>query len=215
MRNFGWPCYEGGRQGGYDGANLNICESLYGEAGAVTSPYFTYNHSAKVVSTDTCPARSSSIAGLAFYEGGNYPAEYDDALFFTDYSRECIWVMFAGADGLPDPSTRVMFDQLDVGPVDLEIGPGGDLFYVDFDTHTIRRITFFTANHADGGRQATPTSGPRRSPSTSTGPGRATRTRATRSPMPGTSMATASSTTRPPLAPRSPTRPATTPCGSG
>ena len=89
---------------------------------------------------------SSSIAGLAFYEGGNYPAEYDDALFFTDYSRECIWVMFAGADGLPDPSTRVMFDQLDVGPVDLEIGPGGDLFYVDFDTHTIRRITFFTAN---------------------------------------------------------------------
>ena len=30
MENFGWPCYEGnGRQPGYDGANLNICESLY------------------------------------------------------------------------------------------------------------------------------------------------------------------------------------------
>ena len=28
--NFGWPCYEGtGRQGGYDGADLNSCESLY------------------------------------------------------------------------------------------------------------------------------------------------------------------------------------------
>ena len=29
--NMGWPCYEGvGRQSGYDGANLDICESLYG-----------------------------------------------------------------------------------------------------------------------------------------------------------------------------------------
>ena len=28
--NFGWPCYEGdGRQGGYDAANLNLCENLY------------------------------------------------------------------------------------------------------------------------------------------------------------------------------------------
>ncbi len=32
VENFGWPCYEGaGRQSGYDGANLNICENLYGQ----------------------------------------------------------------------------------------------------------------------------------------------------------------------------------------
>ena len=30
VENFGWPCYEGnGRQSGYDGANLSICENLY------------------------------------------------------------------------------------------------------------------------------------------------------------------------------------------
>src|SRR5262249_9267502 len=29
-RNFGWPCYEGtGPQGGYQGAGLNLCSSLY------------------------------------------------------------------------------------------------------------------------------------------------------------------------------------------
>ena len=29
--NFGWPCYEGNaRKGGYDGANIALCESLYG-----------------------------------------------------------------------------------------------------------------------------------------------------------------------------------------
>ena len=41
VENFGWPCYEGqGRQSGYDGANLNVCENLYGQAGAVTRPAF-------------------------------------------------------------------------------------------------------------------------------------------------------------------------------
>jgi glucose/arabinose dehydrogenase len=39
VRNFGWPCYEGpGRQQSFDQANLNICEGLYGESGAVTAP---------------------------------------------------------------------------------------------------------------------------------------------------------------------------------
>ena len=56
--NFGWPCYEGaGRQSGYDGANLNICESLYlkpaGPPSAVTAPYYTCNHSARIASNET------------------------------------------------------------------------------------------------------------------------------------------------------------------
>ena len=33
-----------------------------------------------------------------------FPAAYKDALFFSDYSRNCIWVMCPGADGLPDPA---------------------------------------------------------------------------------------------------------------
>ena len=43
VTNFGWPCYEGaGRQGGYDAANLSICENLYAAgAGAVQAPLFT------------------------------------------------------------------------------------------------------------------------------------------------------------------------------
>ena len=42
VENFGWPCYEGTiRQGGYDAANLNICETLYASGGA-TSPFFAY-----------------------------------------------------------------------------------------------------------------------------------------------------------------------------
>ncbi len=102
--NFGWPCYEGPiREAGYDAANLNICENLYSAGtGAVVSPYMTYDHGALVVPGETCPAGSSSVSGLAFYNGGNYP-DHTGALFFADYSRNCIWVMKAGANGLPDP----------------------------------------------------------------------------------------------------------------
>ena len=56
-------------------------------------------------SGEPCPTGSSSIAGLAFYDGGALPDVYDGALFFADYSRDCIWVMFQGANGLPTRAT--------------------------------------------------------------------------------------------------------------
>ena len=52
---------------------------------------------------DGCAMGSSSISGLAFYQNGNYPAVYRDALFFADYSRNCIWTMFPVCTGEPDP----------------------------------------------------------------------------------------------------------------
>jgi uncharacterized repeat protein (TIGR01451 family) len=147
VENFGWPCYEGdGRQSGYDSANLSICETLYGQSGAVVSPYYTYNHSSQVVTGESCPtSNGSSIAGEAFYQGGSYPAAYNGALFFADYSRKCIWVMLPGGNGLPDPANRATFVAPAAGPVDLQIGPGGDLFYADYDTGTIRRIQYVGA----------------------------------------------------------------------
>jgi glucose/arabinose dehydrogenase len=159
--NFGWPCYEGaGRQPGYDGANLNLCENLYAQAGAVTAPYYTYNHGGQVVPGEACPTGSSSISGMAFETTSNYPAAYDDALFFADYSRDCIWAMRKGTNGLPDPAQRETFAAAAANPVDLKIGPGGDLFYVDL-AGTIRRISFAGANTPPTANiQASPTSGP-------------------------------------------------------
>ena len=150
LTNFGWPCYEGaGRQSGYDGANVNICENLYGSPGAVTPPYHAYHHTSRVVPNESCPTGSSSIAGLEFEfaaSQNSYPAaEYDDALFFADYSRDCIWVMPKGADGRPAPGQIRTFVAGAANPVNLETGPGGDLFYVDFDGGTIRRIAYSSA----------------------------------------------------------------------
>jgi glucose/arabinose dehydrogenase len=145
VENFGWPCYEArSRPAGYDGADLNICESLYTESGADTAPYFTYRHDSQVVPGDNCPVGGSSIAGVAFsfYGGGPYPADYDGALFFADYSRDCIWVMKKDASNLPAPGLLSPFVAPAANPVDLQVSPAGELFYVDFDGGTIQRIRY-------------------------------------------------------------------------
>ncbi len=147
--NFGWPCYEGdGRQNGYDAANLASCENLYAAGtGAVVAPYFRYHHNDLVLPNDVCPKGGSSVAGtsFAFSSGGTYPAEYRGALFFADYTRRCIWSIPTGTNGLPDISKRRTFVAGAAQPVDLEIGPGGDLFYVDLGG-TVRRIRYFNQN---------------------------------------------------------------------
>jgi glucose/arabinose dehydrogenase/PKD repeat protein len=147
--NFGWPCYEGdGRQAAYDAADLSICENLFAAgSSAVVAPYFRYHHNELVVPNDVCPKGGSSVAGtsFAFSSGGSYPAEYRGALFFADYTRRCIWAIPTGANGLPDISKRRTFVGGAAQPVDLQIGPGGDLFYVDLGG-TIRRIRYFSQN---------------------------------------------------------------------
>ena len=162
--NFGWPCYEGAaRQGSYDALNLNLCESLYAAgSSAVVAPYYTYRHSDSIVSGEACNnGQGSSTVGMAFYAGGAYPDSYDGALFFADYSRDCLWVMTAGSNGLPDPASRANFVTPAANPVHLEIGPAGDLFYVDFSGGTIRRIQYFASNQPPTATfTASPTSGP-------------------------------------------------------
>ena len=157
LSNFGWPCYEGvGSQPSFDALNLNLCESLYLKGTAVTSPYFTYNHSAHIVANETCPTGSSSITGLSFYTGSNYPASYKGALFFGDHSRKCIWAMLAGANGDPDPNQRQNFVSGTVDPVQLVSGPGGDLFFVDLTGGKIHRVQYMAPTAL---LKAIPTSG--------------------------------------------------------
>ena len=154
-RNFGWPCHEGaGRMGVWDALDNPVCEELY-RAGGHTAPYYAYNHGAKVVANDACPTGTSSISGLAFYTSGGFPDEYDGALFFADYARRCAWVMLPGSNGLPDPG-RVRAFVTNAAVVDVQVGPGGDLFYVDIGAQTVRRVRW---NAPSARIAATPESG--------------------------------------------------------
>ena len=119
----------------------------------MTAPVYYYDHMAQVITGESCPVGSSAIAGMAFYPetGGTFPAFYRGGLFFADHNRNCIWFMPKGANGQPDPTQRVAFAPGAANPVDLQIGPNGDLFYVDFDTSSVRRIS------AIGGANQPPT----------------------------------------------------------
>ena len=127
----------------------------------MNTPYYTYSHASKVVNGESCPSGTSSIAGLDFYEGGPFPNSYDGALFFADYSRDCIWAMLPGAGGLPNPATIQTFGAAASNPVGLQVGPAGDLFYPDFDGGVIRRIRYLPGNQPPTAvAEATPSNGP-------------------------------------------------------
>jgi glucose/arabinose dehydrogenase len=161
LENFGWPCYEGfSRQPEYDALDLNVCEYFYA-FNVDKRPYYAYNHAAKVFSEESCPTGSSSIAGLAFTPPGSpFPAEFDGAVFFTDYSRGCIWVMERTGGPLPNNARRRAFRTAAGGPVNLQFGPGGDLFYPDFNAGTVKRIHYSAGNQAPRAVvSATPTNG--------------------------------------------------------
>lgn len=157
--NFGWPCWEGNAvHPFFDDLGLAMCDSL--SAGSVSTPYYTYNHASHVVSGDGCSVGSSSISGLAFLPpSSSYPSSYDNGLFFTDYSRKCIWFMPAGSGGDPNVAGRQMFANLvrpsgdtSGGAVFLTVAPStegasaGDLVYADYDRGEVRRIHYYGAN---------------------------------------------------------------------
>jgi PKD repeat protein len=108
-----------------------------------------------VATTSTVCVRSWLGTG----RGDAFPRKYQDALFFADYSRRCIWAMKTGTDGVPDPARTNTFVAGAAGLVDLESGPD-DLYYVSLNGGTVHRITYSDTNQppvADA--RATPTYG--------------------------------------------------------
>jgi PKD repeat protein len=161
VRNFGWPAYEGSaRQSIYDAANLPLIENLYADPTATSSPFYTYSHAAGVVAGSGEPTGASSISGLSFYSSGSYPQAFNGSLFFADSSRGRIYVMYRAPNGDPDPTNRAVVSTA-LNPVDLQTGPGGDLFYVDMSSGSVHRLSWVPGNRAPVAVvQANPTTGP-------------------------------------------------------
>ena len=68
--------------------------------------------------------------------------------------------MFPGANGLPEPGNIETFVARAAAPVDVEIGPDGNLYYVDLDGGTVDRIRYFANDLIPTAEAtATPTSG--------------------------------------------------------
>ena len=84
-----------------------MCTDSLRPDGAVRAAVHVHATRTRSTPTGPCfsraaPIRRSSISGLAFYEGASgsvvdYPTKYDGALFFVDYSRNCLGAILAGA----------------------------------------------------------------------------------------------------------------------
>lgn len=137
--NFGWPAYEGdGPQPGYQGANLPLLNQLYANPSLVTKPFFTYNHASAVVSGSGEPTGGSTPTGVAFYDSASYPLAFKGALFFCDFARQRIYVMYTGPDGQINKNSVQVIGTSD--PVELTAGPNGDIFAVNLYGGTITRL---------------------------------------------------------------------------
>ena len=117
--NYGWPCWEGNSPAPvYQSLGLAICTEPPGERGDHAVLHLQPLGSGRD-GGDGCAVGSSSISGMTFLSStSGYPDSYDGALFFTDYTRRCIWVMPAGAGGLPDVSSVARFAELDSDGLD-------------------------------------------------------------------------------------------------
>lgn len=133
--NLGWPCYEGAdQQPGY--AAYAQCQALY-TAGTATPPLHTYAH----------PPSSAAVGG-AFTGANGYSSAYQNTYFWGDYPRDQISVLrLDGASNLVPGSVDVFSSSGD-GPVMIEVGPDGDIYYMSILTGEIRAIRFVGDNRA-------------------------------------------------------------------
>jgi glucose/arabinose dehydrogenase len=145
--NRGWPCYEGAN--GQSVVNPSwtppadgICPGLYAAGpNAVQPPVFSYRTrtgATPITPGENCPANhSSAMSGIAFTPlGTNWPGDYQDALYFSDFLRGCIWRLVKDANGQPDPTRVQVFGEAVGAPVKLAVGPDRDLYYVDYGSFT-------------------------------------------------------------------------------
>ena len=160
VENFGWPCYEGpGPQPrSYDTSDLPICEGLYDdaerrdEAVHVVPPRRGARHRLRDGWLHRCrDSRSTTEA--------TYPAGYSGVLFAVGLRAQLHLDDAQGLERPARPEQRRLFAQAS-SPVDLEIGPGGDLFYVSYWEGTVRRFVHVDNRTPIAHIAANPTSGP-------------------------------------------------------
>ena len=148
--NLGWPCYEGNiQQSGY--ASKSVCQSLYAQGpNAVQEPIFDWSHNF----LGTCCGAAAT--GGVFMEGTAYPAQYQGAYFYADFAKEFIRFLRTDANDVLVPGSETAFATDTDGPVDIELGPDGNLYYLAINTHQLRRIRYIGGGNRPPQAQARP-----------------------------------------------------------
>ncbi|MGZ8452580.1 MAG: PQQ-dependent sugar dehydrogenase [Candidatus Binatia bacterium] len=126
-KNFGWPCYEGAApQPQYQAAFLQ-CRGL--RQNAVTGPLHEYDSS-----------MGKTAIGGTFYTSFLYPPQYHGNFFFADYVSK--WIDRMVFDANQNVITISRFATGVEGPVSVEMGPDGMIYYVAIESGVVGRIRY-------------------------------------------------------------------------
>jgi len=159
VENFGWPCREGPiEQWAVAPHKLPLCTSL--QRSDTTEPVFSYLHAQTNFAGGCDLQNGASVSGLAFSPPA-YPEQYKDALFFADFAGSCLFALQPGA---AQPELIAVRHEGTAGPVELQEGPGGELYYTYYDAYnpgegSLHRLAYRSGRPV-AQISATPTSGP-------------------------------------------------------
>ena len=151
--NYGWPCWEGtAQQPGYQASFPTQCQSV--TAGVVTFPLYAYD---RTVGSDGGGGRGVHRRAISGHLSGNF--------FIGDYTEG--WMKRLVLDGSGNLQSVVNFASnigtVDGGPVAIELGPDGLLYYIAFTTGEIARIRHTSGTGSNfppfAAAEATPGSG--------------------------------------------------------
>ena len=120
VRNFGWPCYEGGMDANgtpyarmrprSDDQNLTSARTSTPRATRQRRPTGHTTTRSRSCQGETCavdpltgePAGQPDLRHrTSIPQSGSFPAPYRNALFFADRLRDCMYAMLPGPDGVP------------------------------------------------------------------------------------------------------------------
>ncbi|HEX6357513.1 PQQ-dependent sugar dehydrogenase [Actinophytocola sp.] len=128
--NYGWPCWEGGQQTGWQ---------EYPECAGVSTakPLYSYPH-----------VGGSAVTGGVFYTGDSYPTQYRGRYFFGDYVDQVLWTLdFDGRGVLTTSPETAGFGNGIGAPVKFGTVPtGGDVVYADIASGKLRRLVYAPGN---------------------------------------------------------------------
>ena len=153
VENFGWPCYEGTcRQGGYDARRTSTSARTSTPPGGVTTPYLRLPPSRQGAPRGdrarSAPRRSPGWPSTRPAARCRRSSTARSSSRTTRAAASGSWSARGGA-ALPNPArVRTVPGRRAASPVDLQFGPGGDLFYADVWGGTIRRIHYTAGNQA-------------------------------------------------------------------
>lgn len=125
--NYGWPNYEGPT-----------------DVPGLTTPIYSYAHD----------QIGGSITAGTFYYGNALPDEYNGDYFFADFSHQSLRRIDLTEsndhyhDGLHHELSATDFATGLAGPVDIEVGPNGEFYYLDVWTGTVYQVHYI----GDGNR---------------------------------------------------------------